>query len=390
MNLSRKHLILFSAVTMQFFLGANYAWSIFAQELKIHYGFSMTQCQAVFSTLQLTFTIVFLIGGRLLDRYGPRIIGSIGGIIFGIGYFLAGVFNITFASLIVFIGVMGGLGMGFAYLCPISTAQKWFPDKKPLVSGIAVAGFGFGPLFIAMAAEFFLKHQIPINDIFKIFGITFFLIITGAALSLKLPDNYSEQKAPDVKIKSIIFSRMFWSLFIPLFSGLFAGLMVISNLKPMGIKWLIPEFQAAIGVSILALFNGTGRFSWGYIAQRIGENKSIKVSLLLQAATLLLSVLLVRNTAIYLIFAAFVGFNYGASLVLYVSYVSKVFGVQRLGSIYPVLFISNALSGVLSPTLAGWIFDKTGSYNPALICSGIICLAGFVAFSLLNEDTTNQ
>lgn len=383
--LSRKHLILLSAVAMNFFLGANYAWSIFAQELKLHHGFSMTQCQLVYSILQITFTAVFILGGRLHDRFGPRIIGSIGGISFGLGYFLAGTCGISFPSLAFFIGIMGGVGVGFGYICPLAAAQKCFPDRKAPVTGIVVGSFGLGPICIALFAQYLLKQSVPLETIFRILGAVFFTVITGAALTLKLPSGYKEQGSLKVNIRAILSTREFWSLFFPMCAGLFAGLMVIGNLKPMGITWLIPEIQAAIGVSVLALFNGAGRIAWGFITGRIGEDLSIKLSLILQAATLFGGALLKLDPLIYFIFAALVGFNYGASLVVYASKVSISFGVERLGSVYPVLFTCNGLAGFISPLFAGWIFDRTGSYTSALFTAGVLCLAGFTAFIALSR-----
>ena len=389
MSLFKKfegQIILISAVSLHMCFGTNYAWSIFAQELKTNYNFTMTECQAVFSTCQLCFTLAFILGGRLHDKYGPKFVGIISGIIFGIGYFLAGLIPPSPLSLIIFFGVLGGGGPGIGYICPIATAQKWFPNKRALVTGISVMGYGMGAFFMAFIAEMLLKSGVSVRGVFMIFGIAFFVVCTGVSFLFKAPPGYVPEKTERVPVKSLVASKYFWSLFIPMSAGLFAGVMVISNLKPMGIRWGMPAFIAAVGVSILALFNGLGRITWGFIAHIIGEKKSIIISLLIPAVSLFLSVYFIKNPVLYFVFVTLTGLNYGACLVLYASTVTKVFGVERIGQVYSILFLSNGAAGVLAPVFAGFVFDKTGSYDIALITGSILCVIAIVCFKLLYDE----
>ena len=389
MNFFKKYegyIILSGAVLMHMCFGTNYGWSIFANEFtKSPYNFSMIQCQSVFSVVQVCFTLSFVLGGRLHDRYGPRFVAILSSIIFSTGYFLAGLISPTPLSLILFVGIMGGGGAGIGYICPISTAQKWFPNKRSLVTGVSVLGYGIGAFFMAFVAEILLKSGIPVRNIFMIFGAIFLVICAGVSFLFKNPPNYIPEKTEKVSIKILVTSKHFWALFIPMCTGMFAGVMVISNLKPMGISWGMPEFIAAIGVSVLSLFNGLGRLIWGFIAHKIGEGKSIVISLTIPMITMFLSVFFVKEPILYFTFVSLAGLSYGACLVLYASTVTKIFGVERLGRIYSTLFLSNGVAGLLAPTFAGFIFDKTGNYSIALIMGSILCSIGILSFKLLYD-----
>ncbi|MBW2599493.1 MAG: MFS transporter, partial [Deltaproteobacteria bacterium] len=142
--------VVIGAILIQLCLGAIYAWSVFTPKLTLSvakggmYGFSATQAAWIFSIGLLVFAIVMIISGRMLAITGPRKLASIGGVVLGVGYILGGLFGTSFISQLLFIGVIGGAGIGLAYVVPIAVGVKWFPDKKGMVTGLAVAGFGFG------------------------------------------------------------------------------------------------------------------------------------------------------------------------------------------------------------------------------------------------------
>ena len=142
--------VVIGAILIQLCLGAIYAWSVFTPQLTKSladggmYGFTATQAAWVFSIGLLVFSVVMIISGRLSTTVKPRKLASIGGIVLGVGYMLGGLFGTSFAAQLIFIGIIGGTGIGIAYVVPIAVGVKWFPDKKGMVTGLAVAGFGFG------------------------------------------------------------------------------------------------------------------------------------------------------------------------------------------------------------------------------------------------------
>jgi len=139
-----RWLVVLGAIVIQLCLGILYAWSVFTPSLKTA-GWTSMQTQIVFSVALATFAITMVFAGRLVPRFGPRKLAMTGGLVLGTGFLLAGLCGGTsFTLLLLFLGVIGGGGIGIAYVIPIAVGMKWFPDKKGLITGIAVAGFGFG------------------------------------------------------------------------------------------------------------------------------------------------------------------------------------------------------------------------------------------------------
>ena len=386
-----RYLVLISSLLLFFCLGINYSWSIIAQELRANHGFSMAASQTVFSVYQLIFTVAFILGGRLLDKFGPVIAGITGSVFFGAGFLLAGFLPLTPICLILSIGVLSGIGIGLAYASPIYAAQKTFPKHTALATGFTVAGFGFSAVCFTFISEFLLSRDWSLSAIFRLYGITFIVIGWLASHGLKVPGHEKEKiNATGARSISVLTSKTYWMLVIPMSAGLFAGLMVISNLKTIGLKWGMVPYVAAIGVSILALFNTFGRVGWGYVAHKWNEETAIRFSLVIQAVSLILAAFFVRTPVLFIIFAAIAGFNYGANLVIYASFVTRIFGIEAFGRIYPLVFLCNALAGFLGPMTGGLIYDVTGSYFWAVTAAGIFCVLGLVMFEILRPHDVSK
>ncbi|MFH1074399.1 MAG: MFS transporter [Candidatus Firestonebacteria bacterium] len=387
--MERKHRIF--VLTVAFFMsmcfGAGYAWSVFAQELHTGFAFSMKDAQLVFAIFQVAFAAGFLAGGRLIKKTGPRVLAFLGGIIMGAGFFISGLFEPAPMILMAGVGMLGGGGAGLAYIGPLETVQRCFPDKKALATGFSVGGLGIGSLLLAVGVDHLLRNGMHISLVFKIAGVLVIIIICGLSFFLRAPEAGTyEKKIQPLKYKEIFSSSNFWALFSAMLVSLFAGLMVIGNMKSLGMKWGVAGMYATIGVSVLAFFNSGGRILWGLIIHKIGEIKSIYLSILLQAAVIFFAVFFVRNSALFFIFAMLAGLNYGCALVVYASSVSRYFGVERLGQIYPLLFAGNFISGLIAPPFAGYIFDRTGSYDYALFSASGILIGGLILFSILFKN----
>src|SRR5665647_199652 len=155
-KIMNRWIIVIGGILIQLALGAIYAWSAFTTPLQgtnSEFAFTKIETQAIFSAGLLVFAIFTIVGGRLQVKYGPMKIASLGGILLGIGYILASFTGASFIGKLIFIGVISGAGIGLAYVVPIATGVKWFPDKKGLVSGLAVAGFGFGAFIWILLAN---------------------------------------------------------------------------------------------------------------------------------------------------------------------------------------------------------------------------------------------
>ena len=298
-----RSLVVFAAVLIQLCLGAIYAWSVFTPQLILpiadggQFGFTKTQTQIVFSVCIAVFAVVMVFAGRWQAKSGPRIVALTGGIVLGAGYILAGLFGNSFISLIIFIGVIGGAGIGLAYVCPVAVGMKWFPDKKGLITGLAVAGFGFGAvIWVKLAGSWGgLLASMGVQSVFLLYGVIFaIMVVVGSIWMVNPPEGWkpagwnpakenkksSAAGSGDLMPREMLGRSQFYGLWVMFIFSSMAGLMVIGNIKLFGIEQLkaggMTAAQAsAIAGTAMAVFysiaNGLGRIIWGTVSDRIGR-----------------------------------------------------------------------------------------------------------------------
>ncbi len=295
------------------------------------------------------------------------------------------------------IGFLAGAGVGFAYVCPIAALTKWFPNNKGLVSGLAVAGFGFGAYFFKGDPYIFSTEwlTIPIlgaQGFADAFGIQALFVAHGlvcvfgigiGALMLKNP--------PGVPLKAAVGSESVWQetlrspafymLWLMFFSGSVAGLMVIGIVQPFVSEQLVGTGMelgraTAIGtaaVGYLAVFNALGRIIWGLVSDRLGRTAVFIGVFVIQAIVMFLLGHLTSPVALS-VAAAAVGFNYGGKFALFPSATSDFFGAKNLGANYGWLFTSYGIAGVVGIAAGNAARVLTGSYVAAFTIAGLLCL----------------
>jgi OFA family oxalate/formate antiporter-like MFS transporter len=271
------------------------------------------------------------------------------------------------------IGLLAGIGAGFAYIVPIATCIRWFPDHKGFVTGIAVAGFGGGAAVVSQIGGW-LMHQKNFTPFatFALFGAAFLVLVSSAgSLMVPPPDGGTEDRRP-LALGRIVGVRPFWLLYAAMFAGLAAGFAVNANLKD-----LYAGDAGGSGVAAVALFalaNAGGRIGWGWLCDRRAAVTMIRGNLLVQAALLLAAPLILRSGTGLLVFAVLTGFNYGGVLVIYASSAARIWGAARVGQVYGWLFSAN-IPAALAPLAAGYTYDYAGGFYPALAGAGVIMLA---------------
>lgn len=385
-----KYAILTVSLLIQVCLGGLYAWSSFVPALQASHGLSTAQTQVIFGVLILVFAVATIPAGRLLNYRGPRLVAIIGGLLFGTGYLIASRSGSSFAVLLTGISLVAGVGIGFGYVCPLTTCVRWFPKHKGLVTGISVAGFGGGAAFLAALTEVFFARGWDILTVFQWVGISYGVVILVSASVLRFPES-GEQKRSRLQPATGILLRdpFFWALATGMFSGTFAGLLIIGNLKPLALSRGIAITPAVMAISTLALGNAAGRITWGWVADRLGK-QTIPVALGFLALTL--CVLLPATTAAEFILAsALIGFGFGACFVVYVTQVASRYGVDQVGSIYPWVFLSYGVSGIAGPFIGGRLYDISNSYIPSIGVSISVVLAGLlIGCRLLREEKPSE
>jgi OFA family oxalate/formate antiporter-like MFS transporter len=372
-----RWLILAAGCLIQTVLGGIYAWSTFVPYLVKDVGLSSGQCGFIFGLTILMFTTAMIGAGRILVHKGPRFTAMISAILFSTGYLLAPQTAGSFTGLLLCLGLLTGSGIGFGYVCPLSVGMKWFPDRKGLVTGVAVAGFGAGAIILASVAEHLLLEGVHVLRLFRWIGASSGILIVAAALLLRDPRGTTGSTSSQGHLSAIL-TWPFALTTIGIFSGTFAGLLIIANLTPIVLKAGLSEAQAALAVSIFALGNGTGRIAWGKLFDHF-HYTSIPMSL----ASLALAsgfLLLPLSSGAMVLVVFFVGLGFGANFVIYAAAISRYFGTGLFPRLYPICFMAYGLAGVIGPGLGGWLADATGTYHMALyICIALLALAGGIS-----------
>ena len=415
--------VLVGALIVQVVLGTVYAFSVFVKPLEMEFGWDRTTTQWAFSIALLTFAIVMIPAGRLQDRIGPRKVATIGGILLGLSFLLGSVLVAESRPWALYLtyGVLGGAGIGFAYVCPIAACMKWFPDKKGLVTGLSVAGFGAGALFFAGPASTLLlpsgsgggAEAMGISQIvlvafgvsqgsgfgigwqafFILHGITSAVFITlGATLLRNPPAGWqppgwqsglvSNNSKVDVEWKEMLNTPLACMLWITFIFGATSGLMAIGQWKPlMGAilngKTFAPAWMGGFGrfvepVGILAIFNALGRIFWGKVSDIIDRPRAMMIMFLAQGMAFMMLVSVETHIAIF-IASAWVGLNFGGNFALFPSATADYFGTKNVGMNYGWIFTAYGVAGILGPVVGGVLYDATGDYIMAFVFAGILC-----------------
>lgn len=426
-----RWIVVIGAIMIQVALGAIYAWSAFATPLKgvlasegveaiaSEFAFSATETQAIFAAGLATFAVFTIIGGRLSKKYGPRNIALLGGVLLGLGYIIASFVGASFPMKLISLGIIGGAGIGLAYVVPIAVGVKWFPDKKGLVSGLAVAGFGFGAFvwillanppsilgfngLITQQAGQFAYTIANVDMAFRVYGILFLvLVIIGSLVMVNPPKGWKPKgwkpskgeeendKKNSLMPKQMLNTRQFYLLWMMFLIGALAGLMVIGNIKifaegadgfqRFGFSQIDAENFAIIGAAIcLPIFNGLGRIIWGKVSDNIGRKKALIAMCVFQGVMMLAFYYTTVNPLFFFVAAALIGFNFGANFALFPAATADSFGSENVGLNYGFVFTSYGVGGIVGPILAGMVKDAGLSFLYAFIPAAILC---FVAAGL--------
>ncbi len=417
-----RWLIVVGAVLIQLALGAIYAWSVFTARLTDAagtYAFTASQTAWVFSAGLATFATVMVLAGRILPRVGPRPLTIAGGLMLGGGYVLGGLFGDSFWIQLLSIGIVGGAGIGLAYVVPIAVCVKWFPDRKGMITGLAVAGFGFGAtIWVKLAGSWFggllnttSVFGLPgVQSVFVIYGFALAaLILLGSIVMVNPPADYlpsgwtppvtennDHEGAVEFRARDMLRTPQFYMLWSVFMFASIAGLMVIYCIKLFGIDALEHHGVAGAGaitgtaMAWYAIFNGVGRIAWGSISDRIGRKTTIILMAVLQGITMLMTYHVFISFGLvygFIIAAALIGFNYGGSFALFPAITADYFGNKNVGSNYGWMFTAYGVAGLAGPLLAGYFKDAAqGAAQPAVwmtpfIIAGVVCLLGAIVMA---------
>ncbi|GAB3446632.1 OFA family MFS transporter [Phycicoccus ginsengisoli] len=415
-----RWVILVCAILVQLAIGSVYAWSVFAKAMTEPdaFGWSKSKAAVPFSVVLGMIFIGSFVGGRLQDRRGPRVVALTGGIIYSVGVILA-----SFATnkdmfwlLVLGYGVIGGFGLGMVYIVPIAMLQKWFPDKPGLITGLAVAGFGFGAVITAPVGQALIDNT-PSQPtraflwlgiaylVALLIGTTFFAnpptraavadsaapapatagATTPSGETAGAADGPATARSvdpvsgePDFETNEALSTPQWYLLTLILTMSVTAGISLIA--VAAGSATDIAGYSktaAASLVGILAVFNGGGRILWGWLSDLVGKMPAFLGILGIQAVCLLL-IPHASNTALFAVLAALIYTCYGGAFGTMPSTAGRFFGVRNVGAIYGLMLIGWSIGGVIGPLLITSLIGEGKAYNRGFTIIGIITIVSMV------------
>lgn len=392
------------AVLIQFCLGAIYAWSVFTPALR-DAGWSRVQTQVVFSVGLASFAVVMVLAGKKLATWGPRRLATMGGLTLGAGYLLAAINDgVEFWSVLVGVGLIGGAGIGLGYVVPIAVGMRWFPDRKGMITGVAVAGFGFGALgWIKVAGEWGgLIENLGIDATFAIYGVVFALLVLAGSTAMAfppkgwLPDGFTPPAGAaagtvEYTAREMLRTPQFHLISITFAVSAGAGLMAIGLMKLYPVEALVDgglstaEASAVAGTAMAVFFslaNGIGRLAWGALSDKLGRKLSIIVMAASQGVLMFAFIPMAGGEYTLYLAAALIGFNFGGNFALFPAITADRFGNTAVGANYPWVFLAYGFGGIVFPILGGWLGDS-GNFPLAFAICGAAGLVGAVAAFLV-------
>ena len=388
---TRGWIVTFAGLGINLALGVLYAWSVIAKSLTADWGWSAGQASLPYAVACGVFAVSMVVAGRAQDRFGPRVVATLGGAFTGLGMIAASFGSADSALPIVLgFGVMAGVGIGFGYAAATPAAVKWFPAaRKGLITGLVVSGFGLASVYIAPLTQWLLGAY-GIAQTFRILGVGFLATTVVLAQFLSNPpagyvpapvrvrEHHTGAQAlhasHDYDWREMVRTPQFALLWLMYAFAAFAGLMIIGHMAKIAAVQMPGLTLGFVLVAVLAIGNASGRVVAGIVSDRIGGTRTMLVVFVLQAA--LMGLLAISGTPVMLVpVAALVGFAYGANLALFPSTTQGFFGTKNYGVNYGLVFTAWGAGGVFGSMTAGSIVDSTGSYAIAYAVAAGLCLA---------------
>jgi len=392
-----------AAIAIQLTLGIAYIWSIFQTGIadSIFNG-DNAAAGLTFSLLLATLTIGSVIGGKLTGKYSTRVVVFAGGIILSAGFFLASFVTQEYSWLLwLTYGLMGGVGMGFTYSTTIACAQKWFPHKKGVVTGVIVSALGFGGVVFTPIVEKLIATfgGVGVGEpkTFMVLSVIFLIVCTVGSLFLKNPPEghmagsvsasaKAAMAAKDYTPLEMLKTPQFYLIVFTFMLACMGGLMMIGFAKPIAIAKGLAD-TATIGVLAISMFNSVGRLIWGIVSDKIGRKNTI-ILLLAGSAVLSLFVTAVNGYLIYVLIAL-IGFFYGGLLSTFPSLTADTFGAKHMATNYGFVLLGFGAGAILSSQIAGYYknvaADNISLMFPAFVIASCCAAAGIVMMLVMKK-----
>ena len=375
---------------MQMALGAVYAWSVFRIPLAKQFHWSIADVTLTFTIAIFVLGISAFFGGLWLNKSGPRVVALTGGFLYGMGVFLASFSAYKLWWLYLSYGVIGGVGLGFSYIVPIAVLVKWFPDRRGLITGIAVGGFGAGALVTAPVASRLIQ-SVGVLPTFAYLGIAYLIVTMSTGYFMQNPPNgwkpsgwvpsaiqTAQRAAKDYTLGGALATWQWWALWLLLFLNTSAGISLISQESPMFQEIAKASVIVAAGmVGIASIGNGVGRIFWAWVSDGITRRWTFVVMFLLQVG-LFWMLPGITSVTVLTVVAFIILMCYGGGFGTLPAFAADYFGSKNVGPIYGLMLTAWGCASAFGPLLIAHLRQASGSY-----VSGLHFIAGIMAASIL-------
>jgi oxalate/formate antiporter len=394
-------------IAMMAISSPQYVWTLFTGPLNQKLGTTLAELQWTFSLLIILQTWCSPLQAYLVDRFGPRLLISIGALMSGGGWVLSGYVDNIWALYFTY-GVISGFGTGIIYVGIIGLMVRWFPDKRGLATGLAAAGYGFGAAFTSFPIDSMIKSAGYAHTL-VVWGILQGLIGIIAAQWLRIPPEgwqpagYSPASGTTMQSKRSITPQemlqtpTFWLLFVMMSMISTGGLMVVSNVGPFAQEYKVAGVlvfgMAALPLSLtLSRFtNGLTRPFFGWISDHIGRERTMALAFSLECAAILVLFAFIDHPALFVVLTGLVFFGWGEIFSLFPSTLTDTFGPKYAATNYGFLYIAQGIGSIFGGPAAAFLKQTTGSWSSVFIIVAILdAVTAFLAIAVLQQLRSRQ
>jgi OFA family oxalate/formate antiporter-like MFS transporter len=382
--------IAIAGIFLQLALGAVYAWSVFRVPLSKQFGWSISEVTLTFTIAIFSLGFASFFAGLIMNRKGPRFVAMLGGFLYGLGVFLASFSANRLWWLYLSYGLIGGIGLGFGYIVPVAVLLKWFPDRRGLLTGIAVGGFGAGALITAPLATRLIQ-SVGVLQTFAYLGIAYLIVAVAAGYFMQNPPagwqpagwspsatQAVQRSARNYSLGDALKTWQWWALWLLLFINTSAGISLISQEAPLFQELSHASAIVAAGmVGVVSIGNAFGRVFWAWVSDFATRRITFLIMFLVQVALFWIfpsihSTLIISTVAFIILMC------YGGGFGTMPAFAADYFGSANVGSIYGLMLTAWGFASAFGPLLFARAREASGNYSGALRAIAVALLVSTI------------
>ncbi|WP_408488947.1 oxalate/formate MFS antiporter [Paraburkholderia sediminicola] len=375
-------------VCMMTISSPQYVWTLMTKPLMAKLGIALPELQVTFSLLVLLQAFFSPFQGALIDRFGPRLLISIGTLLAGVSWVLASYAHST-SMLYLTYGGIGGLGTGIVYVGVVGFVVRWFPDRRGFAAGVAAAGYGMGAIVTTFPISASLATH-GVESTLWLYGIIFAVVGLLASQGLRVPPaadsigsavSRTAVATRDYRPSEMLRTPLFWLMFVMMTMMSTSGLMVTSQMASFatdfGVSKVLVFGLAALplALTIDRFTNGLTRPLFGWISDRLGRENTMCFAFALEGVAMALWLMTRDNAVLFVLLSGVVFFGWGEIFSLFPSTLTDTFGTRYATANYGWLYISFGIGSIFGGPLAALLHQQTGSWVPVFGCAIVLDLS---------------